>query len=241
MKDYIAQVFALVRKDLLLELRARDQIGAMFVFAVLTVLIFSFALDLRAAPPGAAGAPTSSTSLLADNAAELAIGVVWVALIFAGILGLGRTFALEKERGAIEGLLLCPADRSVIYVAKVLANLITLFLVEAAVLPLALAFFNINLLRPDTLLVVALGSIGFVAIGTLFAAISANTRAREVLLPILLLPLIVPVVLGAVRASEQFLGIGLIDDRAPWLSLLAAYDVIFLVIPIAVFDHVLEE
>ena len=141
----------------------------------------------------------------------------------------------------MEGLLLAPIDRSVIYFGKLIGNLLFIFVVELVLLPLASIFFNVWIVTPSVLLVVFLGTIGFAAVGTLFAALSVNTRAREVMLPILLFPIMVPVLIAGVRAMGALLDGETLKDVAQWLRLLVAYDVIFIAAAFLLFDFVVEE
>src|SRR5262249_22907048 len=153
---------------------------------LLVLLIFNFALDLTG-----------------DVVRAVAPGVLWVTFIFAGMLTLGRTFARERERGALQGLLLAPLDRGALFLAKLLVNLILLGLVDAAATPAFVALYNLTLRAGPLLAVVLLGTLGFATVGTLFAAVAANTRAREALLPLLLFPVLVPVIIGAVKATGE--------------------------------------
>jgi heme exporter protein B len=221
---YLQKVFAIVWKDVRAELRTKDILSSMLVFAALAVVIFQFAFDLRA-----------------DNARLVLPGVVWIAITFSGVLGLNRSFILEQDRGSMEGLLLAPMDRSVIYFGKLIGNLLFIFAVELVLLPLASIFFNVWIVTPSVLLVVFLGTIGFAAVGTLFAALSVNTRAREVMLPILLFPIMVPVLIAGVRAMGALLDGETLKDVAQWLRLLVAYDVIFIAAAFLLFDFVVEE
>ena len=221
---YLRKVFAIVWKDVRAELRTKDILSSMLVFAALAVVIFQFAFDLRA-----------------DNARLVLPGVVWIAITFSGVLGLNRSFILEQDRGSMEGLLLAPMDRSVIYFGKLIGNLLFIFAVELVLLPLASIFFNVWIVTPSILLVVFLGTIGFAAVGTLFAALSVNTRAREVMLPILLFPIMVPVLIAGVRAMGALLDGETLKDVAQWLRLLVAYDVIFIAAAFLLFDFVVEE
>ncbi len=198
---YLRKVFAIVWKDVRAELRTKDILSSMLVFAALAVVIFQFAFDLRA-----------------DNARLVLPGVVWIAITFSGVLGLNRSFILEQDRGSMEGLLLAPMDRSVIYFGKLIGNLLFIFAVELVLLPLASIFFNVWIVTPSVLLVVFLGTIGFAAVGTLFAALSVNTRAREVMLPILLFPIMVPVLIAGVRAMGALLDGETLKDVAQWLT-----------------------
>ena len=221
---YLRKVFAIVWKDVRAELRTKDILSSMLVFAALAVVIFQFAFDLRA-----------------DNARLVLPGVVWIAITFSGVLGLNRSFILEQDRGSMEGLLLAPMDRSVIYFGKLIGNLLFIFVVELVLLPRASIFFNGWIVTPSVLLVVFLGTIGFAAVGTLFAALSVNTRAREVMLPILLFPIMVPVLIAGVRAMGALLDGETLKDVGQWLRLLVAYDVIFIAAAFLLFDFVVEE
>lgn len=214
----------MVWKDLAAELRSRELLGAMLVFAVLAILIFNFALELDVR------ARETITS-----------GVLWVTFTFAGTLGLNRSMAIEKDRGCLDGLLLAPVDRSAIYFGKTLGNLIFMLIVEAVVLPVYSALYNVNLLRPELILVVVLGSIGYVVVGTLLASMSVQTRTRDILLPILLFPVVIPVLVAAVKASNGVLQGLAMAEIWPWLNLIIAYDVVFAAVGWMVFDYVVEE
>lgn len=222
--SFLRKVMAIVWKDVRAELRTKDILSSMLVFAGLSVLIFQFAFDLRA-----------------DNVRLVLPGVLWIAITFAGVLGLNRSFILEQDRGSLEGLLLAPVDRSAIYFGKLIGNLLFIFVVELLLLPLMTVLFNVWLLSPALLLVVALGTIGYAAVGTLFAALSINTRAREVMLPILLFPVMVPVFVAGVQAVGRLLDGDSLADIARWVQLLVAYDAIFLAAAMLLFDFVVEE
>ena len=222
--SFLRKVMAIVWKDVRAELRTKDILSSMLVFAGLSVLIFQFAFDLRA-----------------DNVRLVLPGVLWIAITFAGVLGLNRSFILEQDRGSLEGLLLAPVDRSAIYFGKLIGNLLFIFIVELLLLPLMTVLFNVWLLSPPLLLVVALGTIGYAAVGTLFAALSINTRAREVMLPILLFPVMVPVFVAGVQAVGRLLDGDSLADIARWVQLLVAYDAIFLAAAMLLFDFVVEE
>lgn len=222
--SYLRKVLAIVWKDVRAELRTKDILSSMLVFAGLSVLIFQFAFDLRA-----------------DNVRLVLPGVLWIAITFAGVLGLNRSFILEQDRGSLEGLLLAPVDRSAIYFGKLIGNLLFIFAVELLLLPLMTVLFNVWLLSPALLLVVALGTVGYAAVGTLFAALSINTRAREVMLPILLFPVMVPVFVAGVQAVSRLLDGESLADIVRWIQLLVAYDAIFLAAAMLLFDYVVEE
>ncbi len=168
-------------------------------------------------------------------------GVLWVTFAFAGTLGLNRSLALERDGGCLDGLLLAPVDRSAIYFGKVIGNLAFMLIVAAIVLPTYSALYNTNLFRPGLLLVILLGSIGYVVVGTLLAAMAVQARTRDVLLPILLFPVVLPVLVAAVKASNGFLQDLPLAEILPWVNLLIVYDVIFAAVSLMVFDFVVEE
>ncbi|MGH2487614.1 MAG: heme exporter protein CcmB [Ktedonobacterales bacterium] len=216
------QTFAIIWKDLRCELRTRQVWVSMALFAVLVLVVFNFAFDLRV-----------------DNVAAVGPGALWVAFVFASMLGLGRTTAAEQEHGSLDRLLLCPMDRKAMYLAKLLGNLIFIGVVEVVAVPVFAAIYNLPILTGMIVPIVLLGTIGVAAVGTLFSAVAANTHAREVLLPLLVFPLIVPVVIGAVKASQAL--ISPIPNDPPWIGLLIAFDVIFLSISAITFPYVIEE
>jgi heme exporter protein B len=223
-RHYFRAVGALLWKDLAAELRSKELLSAMVVFALLLILIFNFALELD--PSG-----------LADVAA----GVLWVATIFTGTLGLNRSLAMEKDRGSLDGLLLAPIDRSALYFGKALGNLVFVLIVEAVVLPVFSLLFNVNMLRPLVLGVVVLGAVGYVAVGTLLASLAVHSRSRDVMLPILLFPVAVPVLIAAVRATGGVLAAAEWSEISPWINLLIGYDVIFVAAAFMLFEYVVEE
>ena len=210
---YLADVGALARKDLLLELRARDTLPAMLLFVVSALVVFHFVL------------PTGSSDLAAT-------GLLWVALLFTALLGLSRSFAAEREQGVIDGLVLAPSDRSAIWLGKALSILAFLVLAELIALPAFALFFK----PVDAALVagVALADVGIAAVGTLLAAMATAGRARELLLPLLFLPLAIPIVVGGVGASVA-------DDPGRYLGLLGLYDALFAIICWASFEYVVTE
>ncbi|MGD8813414.1 MAG: heme exporter protein CcmB [Anaerolineales bacterium] len=224
MRRYLQAIGAVLWKDLAAELRSREMLSAMLVFALLVILIFNFALDLSI-----------------RNTETITSGVLWVTFIFAGTLGLGRSMAIEKDRGCLDGLLLVPVDRSAIYFGKMLGNLIFMIIVEAIVLPIYSLLYNVNLFEPWLLLVIFLGSVGYSAVGTLLASMAIQARTRDMLLPILLFPIVLPVVVAAIKASNAILQGFVVGEIWPWLNLLIAYDVIFVAAAFMLFDFVVEE
>ena len=222
--DYLRTVGAVLWKDLAAELRTKELLSSMLVFSLLVVIVFNFALELDR-----------------QARSNVVAGVLWVTFMFAGTLGLNRSLSMEKDRGSLDGLLLAPVDRSALYFGKALGNLLFMIVVEIIVLPTLSLLFNLPLLQPLQLLVVVLGTLGYAAVGTLLASMAIHTRARDVLLPILLFPVAVPVLVAAVRASGGLLARAPWDEIAPWLNLLVAYDVIFVAVAFMVFEYVVEE
>ena len=219
----LSTVRALVWRDLLVEYRSREVLGGGIVFALLSLVVFNFAIDLRP-----------------DTAEDVAPGILWIGFAFAGMLSFGRSFAVERERGTLDGLLLAPIDRGAIYLARAATNTILMVIVELVGLPVFAALYNVRVAWGDMLLTIALGTIGFAGAGTLVAAIAASTRARELMLPLLLLPLTVPVLIASVKATAIALG-ARPADSPPWLQLLAGFDVIMVAASFLVFEYVLEE
>jgi heme exporter protein B len=222
MTDFLRTVRVLVWKDLLIELRGRQVFSTTFTFALLVLVVFNFAIDVHA-----------------DLAQELAPGILWVAIVFAGMLSIGRSFSREVDRATIEALRASPVDRSAILLGKLLGNLVVMAAVELVTVPAFVMLFNLTPRWAELILIVAVGTVGYVTVSTLFAAIAAQSRAREVMLPLLSLPLLVPIVIGSSRATAQVLSPASIDG-IPWLTLLAVFDAIFLAIALAIFDYVFD-
>ena len=213
MRSYLADCAVLARKDLRLELRGRDTLPAMAIFVVAMLVVFHFAVP-------------------AQGSAAAANGLLWVAILFTALLGLGRAFVPEREQGLLDGLVLAPCDRSAIWLGKVVATLTFLVLVELVALP-AFALFFTPIGWP-ALAAVALADVGICAVGTLLAAIAVAGRARELLLPLLFLPLGLPIVVGGVGATVA-------DEPARYLAFLALYDLVFAILSWASFEYVVTE
>jgi len=222
----LRKIWLIIWKDIITEFRTKELLAAMFVFALTILLIFNF-----------------SFSYYIEDVHEVTSGMLWISFIFAGVLGLSRSFALEKEGNAIMGLMLTPIDRSDIFIGKFLSNTFFVFFTQIILLPIFIIFFNIELSVRlfELVLVFLLGSIGFVSIGTLFSAISINTKLREVLLPILIFPVIIPVVVSAVKLSNTILSGESIITSSGSLKLIIAFDIIFVLACSLVFEYVLEE
>jgi len=224
--EVLRRTWAMTRKDVTVELRARERVNAMLFFAALVLFIFNFALG-----------PDQ------EKLREVAPGLLWLAFLFTGMLGLARSFQAERENECFEELLLTPGDRESIYYGKLAGNILFMAMAEALILPLFGVLYNLDIWEhlPSLALVALLGTVGFSTIGTLLAAMTAHLRAREVMLPLLLFPLTVPVILGSVRATEAILAGEGLAGVSHWLKLLAGFDVIFLVVSPLVFEFVLEE
>ena len=223
--DLLKQTICLLWKDLLLELRRRESILAMFFFGALLLFVFHFAFEIQA-----------------EKVAELAPGLLWLAFLFTGTLGLTQLFQAERENHCLDALLLSPMDRGCLYLAKVFFNLLLMLLVELIVFPLFWVLFNLASwdLLPSLFLVAFLGTLGFCVLGTLFAAVTLKARSRELLLPLILFPLMIPVILATVRGMEIILRTGQFEEAVSWLRILIGFDVIFLTAGFLVFEWVIE-
>lgn len=221
---FLATVLAIVRKDLQAELRSRELITSMGLFALLAVLIFSFALEL---------------DRLARE--EAIAGVLWVTVVFASVLGLNRSMAMERDQGNLDAMLMAPIDRATIFFGKLAGNLVFTLVVGLLLIPLMTVLYNRNLVQPWLIAVLLLGTFGFSIVGTLLATMTAQTRARESLLPIVMLPVALPVILPAVRASTAILTGTPLDDWIAWPQILIVVDVIYLVMCFLLFEYVIEE
>lgn len=222
---YARRAWIIVWKDLTIEGRSKETLNALFFFSLLLLFLFQFALGPDRA-----------------RLASALPGLLWLGFILSGLLGLGRTFVGERENDCWDGLRLAPGDKSAIYLGKLAGNLLLMLLVETILLALFATFFNVDVGQalPGLALVIALGTIGLAAVGTLFAGMTAHVRARELLFPVLLLPVQVPVLLGTVKATEAVLLGEPLGAVANWLGLLTAADVIYVAIGVLTFDFVLE-
>lgn len=222
--SFFKALYAVIWKDLMTELRSKELISGMLVFSLLVIFIFNFALEMDA---------RTRNSITA--------GVIWVTLIFAGTIGLNRSMAVEKDRGCLDGLLLAPVDRTAIYFGKSIANWIFMLIVAVIILPIYSLLYNNNVISLGLILVILLGSEGYVAVGTLLSSMAIQARTRDILLPILLFPVIIPILIAAVKASNGFLNGVPFNELTTWIYLLIAYDVIFTSVAFMVFDAVVEE
>jgi len=222
--NFWRKVAAITWKDILTELRTKEIIFTVLIFAILVIVIFNFAF----------GATKEALALVGP-------GILWVTFAFSGVLSLNRSFVSEKESGGLEGLLAAPVSPEAIYVGKTLGNLISMVVVEAAVLVIFSLLFDLPVFSAMLILVTFLTTIGFVAVGTLFSALAINTRARDMVLPILFFPVVVPLIISAVKASGVAMTGGTWSEASGWLQMIVAFDVVFLVVSYLVFATVIEE
>ncbi len=222
--SFLSTVLSILRKDFQAELRSRELIGAMGMFAILSVLIFSFALEL-------------------DRNARLdsISGVLWVTVVFASILGLNRSMAMERDQGNLDALLIAPVSRAAIYVGKLIGNFIFTIVIALLLLPLMTILYNVRIIDGWLVLVLIMGTFGFTTLGTLLAAMTVQTRAREALLPIVMMPVVLPLLLSGVRASTSILGSAPQSDWIQWVQIVAVLDVIYFVMCFLLFEYVVEE
>lgn len=219
------RVRAIVWKDLITERRSKAGFNAVAFLGVLILLLFGFALGPDA-----------------EALRNAAAGALWLAILFAGVLAFNRSYQLELDGAALEPLLLYPAPRWTIFAGKFLANLLFVLLLEVIVVPVAIILFQVTSVAGwlPASGVMLLGTTGFVALGTFYASMASRSRAREVLLPLLLFPMLIPVLLASSEATASLLAGNPMQDAGAWVKLLAAFDVIFLVASFLAFDHVIE-
>lgn len=223
---FVRQAGAILAKDLKTEWRAREVFTSMFVFTVLVVVVFQFTIG-------------SNPALIR----EVAAGVLWVALLFATVIGLQRAVQMEGEEDCLQGVLLAVQDRSALFLAKALANMIYLLVVSGCILPLFALWFRVDLTASLSALgvVLVLGIVGLSVLGTLFSLIVLNIRMREVMLPLLFLPVSVPLLIAAVYATGDLIDGKTLADIRDYMILMGVFDVVFLVLALLIFDYVVEE
>jgi len=224
MNGLLGSMMVIVWKDLLLELRSKDLVVSIVVFGLLVVVVFNFALNNT---PG--------------RSEELAPGILWAAFAFSAILAMNRAFVRDQEQGGLEGLLISPVSRDAIFLGKALTSLIFMLLVEAVLLPVYAVMLDFSALSWYLMLTIFLGTLGFAVVGTLFSAMAVQTRSREIMLPVLFFPVLLPVIIAAVEASARAVGGETFIGLGRWLPLIGVFDAIFLVICPWVFSFVVEE
>jgi heme exporter protein B len=225
----------IAKKDLKAEFRTKQMLNSMMIFALLVIVIFYFAFGYEA--------PVFIQSINKRIVDLLAPGMLWIAFTFAGMLGLSRSFAGEKEEGCLDGLKLCPVDRSDIYNGKVLSNAVLMFLMEIITVPVFAGLFSYYDIKnvAGMVLVIILGTLGFIFVGTLLSALTVNTRMRELLLPVILFPILIPLIQVAVIATGKMLTTGDISEISGELQILAVYDIIFFILAQLLFEYTIED
>jgi heme exporter protein B len=224
MKTWLSTAWVLVWKDLVQEWRSRDVLTSMFAFAVLSLFIFNYALDLSPI-----------------DRAEIAPGLIWVVMVFAGTLGLNRSFAAEQDQGSFEGLMMAVPELSVIYLAKMITNLLMMFGLAILVIPIYSLLYNQSLFDLRFFVILMLGAWGYSAAGTLISSMTVQTRMRDLLLPVLLFPLLLPVNMAVVKSGSAIIAASSVPEFQSWINLLLVYDVIMTVVSIMVFEYVIRE
>ena len=224
MNAFLHNLITLIWKDIVAELRGKEIITSILSFAILTLVIFNLAL--RATP---------------QMILTLSPGILWISFIFAGILGLTRIFVNEKENGNLEGLLLSPASREAIYLGKMFSTLIFMLIAQSIILPIFSILFNVSLFEPMLLLILILTTIGFSSIGTLFSAIAINTKSREIMLPMLFVPIVIPIIIGAVVSTGTIMEGGNWPDIRQWVQLILVFDILAFVFSALTFEQILQE
>ena len=224
MKRSLIAIKTMVWKDLVLELKSKDVIISIVSFALLALVIFNFAF----------GSSSQLASLIAP-------GAIWVSITFAGVIGLNRLFVIEHDQGSIVGLLLTPVSRDSIYFGKMLSMFVFLTISEIILLPIYAILFNTSITHPIFLLIVVLGTIGFASLGTLFSAMAVNTRSREIMLPVMFLPIVMPILIGSVVASANILDGGGWSDAARGIHIIIVFDVLSLVVSPLLFEQIMQE
>ena len=209
---------------MLLESRTRETVIPILVFSFLVIIVFNFVIDPKPALVEA-----------------VAPGILWVAFTFAGMLGLNRSFSMEREQGGMEGLMMCPVGRDLVYLGKMLGTFLFVLLVELIMLPIFAIIFNLPLFEPGLWIITLMATFGFASVGATFSAIAVNTKAKEILLPILFFPIAAPVIIAAAEATRAVLAGDSIGDYSRWLQLMAVFDVMFVVIGSITFDFILGE
>ena len=224
MKISLGPVWAVAKKDLLLEVRNREIVVSILVFSGLVFIIFNFAIELTRV-----------------NRDTVGPGVLWVAFIFAAILGLNRSFIIEKDGNALEGMMLSTIGRDTILAGKTLGNLLFMLAALVVLFPVVTALFNVNVLKPEIIVIAVLATVGLATTGTMFAALSVNTRAREIMLPVLFLPTAVPILIAAVEGTAQITQGGSWSEAAEWFQVLGAFDIVFVIAALLTFQFLLED
>lgn len=234
----MTKIFAVAAKDLRSEVRAKEIAPAMVLFALVLVFLTSLIL-----PPSAGRAPIPTPQAGAIGTLEVAAAMFWISVLFAGIVGFGRAAALEKEGNLIDALALSPADPAAVFAGKALANFVYLTLLEAIIIPFFIVMLDVSVasLLPRILIVMVVANIGLSAVGTMFGTATQYSRAKELVFPLLLFPIILPVVLGSIRLTGALLATGTFSGESQWFILLATFDLVFATLGAVTYEYLINE
>lgn len=223
---YFSTIWTILNKDVIMELRSKEVVNSMLIFSFLTVIVFSFIFE-----PGS----TAKNEVLG--------GIYWMAVIFSGVLGLSRSMMIEVQGGNLEAMLLAPVDRSAVFFGKVASNFVFLTVMQMLILPIFSVLYGANVFQYSFMpaVVILLGTFGFAVVGTLFSIISVKTKTREIMLPLLLLPVMVPLILAAIQATNVYIMGGDLSGATKWVNMIVAFDLIFSAVIFAVFNLMIEE
>jgi heme exporter protein B len=224
MKQY-SRVFNIVWKDMLSHFRSAETIVSVPFFALITIVVFAFAFNA-----GQTGAVAEQTA-----------GIIWIAFTFASVIGLSQAFVNEKENLCLKGLLLCPVERHIIFLGKLLVNFVVISIMEVITTPVFLMLFNVSCRITDLIAIIVLTTLGLSAVGTLFSVISSASRVREILFPILFFPIIMPLLITAITATTALFEGKLLGDIVSWIGVIIAFDVLFITISLLIFEATVEE
>ena len=220
---FIYKVFSIVSKDIVTELRGKEIVPSILFFGLLITIIFNFSFNIGI-----------------NRSNDVWAGMLWVAFIFSGTLGLNRSFSIEKEKDSLYGLMLSPIDRGGIYIGKLICNIIFMIIMEIVIIPIFSILFNLRILNilPELSIIILLGTIGFLSVGTLFAAMAVNMRTREIMLPIILFPIILPIIIAAVKSTSEVMNGEKLSSVFLWLKLMVTFDIIFIGVSFLLFEYV---
>jgi heme exporter protein B len=226
MNKYLKTIYHIIEKDVIMELKSKEVVTSMLIFSLLVVIVFSFIFE-----PGA------------EYKLDLVSGILWMAITFSGILGLNKSMMNEITGGNLNALLLAPVDRSAVFFGKVFSNFIMLVAMEIITLPVFMVFYNVNIFANSLIpvIVILLGTYGFSVLGTFFALLSVKSKTREIMLPLLLLPVMIPIILASIQSLNIFIKAEDFSDALKWINLIIGFDVIFTAVIFAIFDFIVEE
>jgi heme exporter protein B len=226
MNKYLKTIYHIIEKDVIMELKSKEVVTSMLIFSLLVVIVFSFIFE-----PGA------------EYKLDLVSGILWMAITFSGILGLNKSMMNEITGGNLNALLLAPVDRSAVFFGKVFSNFIMLVAMEIITLPVFMVFYNVNIFANSLIpvIVILLGTYGFSVLGTFFALLSVKSKTREIMLPLLLLPVMIPIILASIQSLNIFIKTEDFSDALKWINLIIGFDVIFTAVIFAIFDFIVEE